>query len=83
MVLTYYGGGKVACIQCGFSDARGLCIDHINNNAGGNKRKKLGLNFYRQLKRSGFPPGYQTLCANCNQIKEAERRRQTSPHNRK
>lgn len=70
-VLTYYGGGKLACVLCDFPDMRALCIDHIDNNA---HRERGGVNFYRKLKLQGFPKGYQTLCANCNLIKERERR---------
>lgn len=80
-VYSHYGvGGKTACVICGFDDIRALCIDHINNN-GAEERRSLGSKyfagaiFHRSLKRKNYPPGYQILCANCNQIKELKRRR--------
>lgn len=47
-----------------------LTIDHING--GGNKHRESILNsrggtsFYRWLKKTGYPSGYQVLCWNCN-----------------
>ena len=67
-VLTYYGGGKLACVHCGFSDIRALSIDHI---AGEGHRDRRG-NLYCRLIRQNFPPGYQTLCMNCQLIKRFE-----------
>lgn len=71
-VMTHYGNGKVACVQCGYAkDIDGLVIDHINGN--GNKDREIqgvGYAFYRKLIRNNYPPGYQTLCAICNQIKK-------------
>lgn len=80
-VLSVYGrNGKPECVQCGFSDIRALCLDHINDN-GAEERLKLGskniagTRFATWVRKQGFPKGYQTLCANCNLIKEIERRR--------
>lgn len=73
-VLTHYGYGILACVKCGFSDIRALTIDHING-GGWRHRRKLGLSgnmFYRWLKRTKYPTGYQTLCMNCQFIKSAE-----------
>ena len=70
-VLTYYGGGKLACVRCGFEDVRALTIDHINNDGSG-KRKRIGYHFYHWLKAEGYPEGYQTLCMNCQFIKREE-----------
>lgn len=73
-VLTHYGGGKLECVQCGFNGVRALSIDHING--GGNQHKReLGYNnqqFYRWLRREGFPTGFQTLCMNCQFMKMGE-----------
>ena len=59
-------GGKCAC--CGESELQFLCIDHING--GGNKHRATikggSLNFYRWLKRNGYPYGFRVLCWNCN-----------------
>jgi len=70
-VLTHYGNGKLACVQCGEDRVACLSIDHIEG--GGNKQRKGKLRastaFYRWLKREGYPKGYQTLCMNCQFIK--------------
>jgi len=80
LVLEHYGR---VCSRCGFSDWRALWIDHING--GGNKHRaelfpnwvnrdkpggRGGGPFYTWLIKQGFPPGYQTLCANCSCIKD-------------
>ena len=74
-VLTHYGNGKCACIQCGFDDIRALSIDHING-IGNEHREILGITggrpFYVWLKKNNFPEGYQTLCMNCQYIKRSE-----------
>lgn len=81
LVYAHYGvNGKAVCVECGFSDIRGLCIDHVNNN-GAEERRSIrdkhfaGSVFHRWLRDKSFPEGYQTLCANCNLIKEVTRRR--------
>lgn len=63
-----YGGRKCAC--CGESILEFLQIDHVNDD-GAEHRKEIGkymigVAFYKWLKRNGYPPGYQVLCANCN-----------------
>lgn len=74
-VFDHYGE---ACARCNFSDYRALQIDHIADN-GAEERKSLGgqnfsgWQFYEWLINQGFPSGYQTLCANCNNIKQWER----------
>ena len=72
-VLAHYGG---ACACCGESTPEFLTIDHVNG--GGVRHRRLlglkGMDFYRWLKREGFPTGYQTLCFNCNCAKGARRR---------
>ena len=76
-VLTHYANGKLACVRCGFEDIRALTIDHINGR-GAQHRKQLsssyrgGTGFYRWLIKNDFPPGYQTLCWNCQWIKKAQ-----------
>lgn len=73
-ILTHYGNGKLACIRCGFNDIRALSIDHIEG--GGRKdRKKFAHNvsFYRWL-RQNYPIGLQTLCMNCQFIKQREKK---------
>jgi len=71
-ILAVYGK---ECKRCGFSDIRALQVDHING-GGVQHRKQLkaeGISLYNWLKREGFPPDFQTLCANCNWIKRVER----------
>jgi hypothetical protein len=68
-----YGGCKCAC--CGVTDPEFLTLDHINLDGGSHRREVSpngknwgwgGYQIYRQLRRKGFPPGYQVLCMNCN-----------------
>jgi hypothetical protein len=49
-----------------------LALDHISG-GGAIHRKEIGggADFYRWLIKSGFPPGYQVLCHNCNLAKSA------------
>ena len=68
--LVAYGGKNPKCSCCGESEEAFLCIDHINGN--GREERNLysfrrgGANFYRHLRKLGFPKGYQILCYNCN-----------------
>jgi hypothetical protein len=65
-----------ACAECGFDNPLALVIDHINNNGAEERRRYggsqqfSGWRFYEHLKKLRWPDGYQTLCANCNLIKE-------------
>ena len=76
LVLNYYSNNSLSCKGCGINDVDVLTLDHIAND-GAEQRKHLkgadGFNFYRWLKRNGFPKGYQVLCWNCNHKKELER----------
>ncbi len=78
--IKVYSNGTMACAnpygqhERPYADLRALNIDHINN--GGRKDPYgRGINLYLNLKKAGWPSGYQILCANCNTIKEYERRR--------
>jgi hypothetical protein len=71
-VLDRYGN---TCKFCGYEDIRALQIDHINNNGAEERKAPGGQNvsgwrFYHHLVSIGLPDGYQTLCANCNMIKQ-------------
>jgi hypothetical protein len=72
-IIEAYGG---KCAFCGFDDYRALVIDHVNDD--GNEDRRNGLkhpnDFYRHIIINGFPDKYQVLCANCNTIKEFERK---------
>ena len=64
--IDAYGGH---CQCCKEAEIEFLTIDHING--GGNAhRREVGFNgslsFYRWLHKSDYPPGFQTLCHNCN-----------------
>lgn len=69
--FNQYGGCICACCRESIMDF--LTLDHIDRN-GAEERKCLkkqgiavvGTNFYRYLRRSGYPNGYQVLCYNCN-----------------
>lgn len=79
--LKHYGGGEIKCVICGFSDIRALVLDHINNDGAEHRKEwringrglKGGTNIYERLKRFGFIDGLQTVCANCNMIKQQNR----------
>jgi hypothetical protein len=66
-VFQAYGGWKCAC--CGETGKHYLTIDHMENNGSELRRKGVhghSTQFYRWLKKSGFPPEFQVLCMNCN-----------------
>ena len=80
LVLTHYSKTSYpSCNNCGFSDIRALCLDHINGD-GKIHRKSLkygkGLNLYKTLYKNDFKCDFelQTLCFNCNTIKLFENR---------
>lgn len=65
LVIEKYGG---VCVCCGETEIAFLTIDHINND-GAEHRRKIGhggTQIYRWLVKNDFPPGFQTLCFNCN-----------------
>ena len=80
--LSYYSKtNEPICGMCGFKDIRALCLDHINNDGNKDRVNIMGKNyagsgsrFYVKLRKMGYPKGYQTLCSNCNLIKEIEKR---------
>ena len=79
LVLSHYGNGQVSCVQCGFSDVRALSLDHIHNDGGAVRRVNPNLTSYRlyqRLIKFGLPKGYQTLCMNCQTIKEHTRQQE-------
>ena len=61
-----------SCQCCGEDIPEFLTIDHING--GGNKHRKslgtvgrgTGIQLLVYLRNNNWPPGYQTLCMNCN-----------------
>lgn len=74
--LSHYSNGKLKCAACGYNgNINGLELDHIDGK-GNESRQKLnsagGWDYYKKLKKLGFPSGYQVLCATCNKIKQIE-----------
>ena len=63
--IMAYGGYRCAC--CGEGEPMFLTLDHINND-GTRHRREIGTNqkILRSLQASGYPPGFQVLCSNCN-----------------
>jgi hypothetical protein len=71
LAFQHYGGNKPECACCGQSTFSFLTIDHI---VGGGSAERIelfgskytcGHHMYRELRKRGFPPGYQVLCMNC------------------
>lgn len=65
-VFNAYGGWKCAC--CDETERSFLTMDHMQNN--GSKLRREGVHghstqFYRWLKKSGYPKEFQVLCMNC------------------
>ena len=76
-VLTYYGKGQLACVECGESRLACLTLDHIEGGGAAERRRlpqyqRAGVAFYRYLKKHNLPEGYQTLCMNCQWVKRAK-----------
>jgi hypothetical protein len=72
-VFEAYGG---ACACCGESHPRALTVDHVKPLKGRRRPKDV----YKLIVRLGFPPEYQVLCLNCNQLKDMG---EACPHRRK
>ena len=77
--FSHYSNGDIHCAHCGYSDIRALELDHINGDGNIHRRKLSGRSYsgggtvtYLDLKKKGFPNGYQVLCRNCNWIKYIE-----------
>jgi hypothetical protein len=72
-IFRHYGE---VCACCGTSED--LTIDHVQGNGGEHRRAlgyvAAGMQFYRWLRRNGFPDGYQTLCRRCNRSKGSSER---------
>ncbi len=66
-VLSHYGvDGVPKCHCCGLDDPRFLCLDHINGGGTKHRKQEGHLKLERWLRQNGLPPGYRTLCYNCN-----------------
>ncbi len=67
--LVAYSGPVPACACCGEDRLVFLTLDHIDG--GGNAERRMaghrgGPQWYRLLRRTGYPPGLRVLCWNCN-----------------
>lgn len=65
-VFEAYGGWLCAC--CGETEKSFLTMDHMLNN--GSQLRREGVHghstqFYRWLKKMGYPKDFQVLCMNC------------------
>ena len=66
MAFEHYG---LACVCCGEDRDQFLSMDHINGDGGEHRRTLKGqgvTNIFQWLKAHNYPPGFQTLCFNCN-----------------
>ena len=69
-VLEHYSNGELKCVCCGFAEIDGLTIDHIEGRKKwGHDNKYTAQRIYAWIKRNKFPPGFQTMCMNCNHAK--------------
>jgi hypothetical protein len=62
-VIAAYGGVCACCNETMFAC---LQIDHIDGKGAEQRRELKRPDNYLWLKRNGYPPGYQILCASCN-----------------
>lgn len=64
-VLGHYGG---ACACCGETELIFLSLEHVGG-GGSAHRAALGggEKVYREIRRRGYPDGFEVLCHNCNQ----------------
>lgn len=78
-VLCHYG---MQCARCGIGDHDVLNIDHINQKGSLHRAQILGNGgsnkMYRWLINNNLPPGFRTLCFNCNVKTFLERSRGSS-----
>lgn len=77
-VFAHYGN---QCSCCGEPHVEFLTIDHPHGGGGAHRKaiKRAGSSFYMWLRREGFPPGFRTLCLNCNSV---TRHHPVCPHQR-
>lgn len=68
-VIEHYSSTEPpSCACCGEDTPEFLVLDHIHG-GGTAERRQFGRQLFAHLRRHGFPPGYQVLCANCNTAK--------------
>ena len=69
-VLTHYSTGETPeCACCREDTLVFLTLDHVDGGGAEARRKansRGGTDYYRRLRRAGYPSGYRVLCWNCN-----------------
>ena len=70
--LFHYSSGSMKCASCSHDRWEHLCLDHLEG--GGTLHRKMdkgvkGHAVFNWVKKNGYPPIFQVLCYNCNQIK--------------
>ena len=63
--LDRYGG---CCSECGESRSEVLDIHHANGDGAEHRRKMRHSNLAWQLRKEGYPDGYEVLCATCHRL---------------
>lgn len=76
-VLIGYSQDPPYCACCKEDHITFLTIDHIDGN--GSQHRSENPHIYAELRKAGFPDGYQVLCWNCNIAKHVLG---TCPHTR-
>lgn len=78
IALAHYGpDGRAACCRCGIDDPDVLSLDHVDHSGAEHRRRDPNarkLLFW--VVANGLPPGFQTLCMNCNWKKHVTRMRE-------
>jgi hypothetical protein len=64
--LEHYGGSPPRCACCDERNPFFLTLDHIDGNGREHRANVVKCTLAQWLCRSGFPPGFQVLCYNCN-----------------
>ena len=83
-VLTHYGpDGRLGCCwpDCTIEDVDMLSLDHINDDGASHRRAITrgfshgggGTSTYRDIEKTGYPEGFQTLCLNHQMKKQLQR----------
>ncbi len=67
-IAHYSSTDPPTCACCGVHEPEFLVIDHIHG-GGGKERRELGRSLFPNLRKKGYPDGYQVLCWNCNSAK--------------